>query len=175
MSDTRQRIRAHVHANAGVHFNDLARELTLAPGQIQYHVRRLISDGEIVREEFYGRTHYFPPSYGEWERGAIALFRRETARTIVVTLLERGPSRPGEITADLDIARSTLEYHLEHLDECDVVEKRYDQRSRVTLRVVDPNRSASLLVTIRPTVSDRLTDRFTRLVDGLFEDTDETP
>ncbi|WP_117363353.1 winged helix-turn-helix transcriptional regulator [Natrarchaeobaculum sulfurireducens] len=169
MSTTRQEIRTHVHANAGIHFNELVRESAFAPGQIQYHVRRLIDEDELVRDEYYGRTHYYPPAYDEWERAALALFRRETTREIVVYLIEHEPARPAAIAGELGIARSTLEYHLDRLVEREVVEKRYDARNRVTLELANPEVTGELLSTIEPTVPDRLLDRFTRLVDDLLE------
>jgi predicted transcriptional regulator len=168
MTDTRQRIRAHVGDNAGVHFNELVRESDFAPGQVQYHVRRLIEEGRLVREEFYGRTHYYPPEYDEWERAALALFRRETARELVVHLIEHEPAAPGDVADALDIARSTLEYHLDHLVDHGLVEKRYDERGRVVLELASPETTGRLLTTVTPTVPDRLVDRFTRLVDELL-------
>lgn len=170
MTDTRDRIRTLVQSNAGIHFNELVRESEFAPGQIQYHVRRLLEADELRREHLYGKTHYYPPEYDEWERAALALFRRETAREIVVSLIEHEPCRPDTVADDLGIARSTLEYHLDHLVERDVVEKRYSDRNRVTLSLLRPERTAHLLSTVSPTVSDRLIDRFTRLVDGVLED-----
>lgn len=174
MTDTRRQIRTHVYGNAGIHFNELVRESAFAPGQIQYHVRRLIDDDELVRGEFYGRTHYYPPEYDERERATLALFRRETAREIVVHLIEHEPTGPGEIADALDIARSTLEYHLDRLVERDVVEKGYDERNRVTLRLANREQTGELLSTVEPSVPDRLLDRFTRLVDGLLEDASES-
>lgn len=169
MSDTRQQIRRQVHANAGIHFNELVRESDFATGQVQYHVRRLIDEGQLIRSEFYGRTHYYPPEYDDWERETLALFRRETVREIVVYLIEHEPATPGEITDSLGIARSTLEHHLDRLLAHEVVEKRYDQHRHVTLRLTDPDRIGPLLTVVTPTVPDRFVDRFTRLVDGLLE------
>jgi predicted transcriptional regulator len=169
MTDTRRQISAHVRANAGVHFNELVRESPFAPGQVQYHIRRLIDDGELVRSEFYGRTHYYPPGYNEHERAVLALFRRETTREIVVYLIEHEPTSPSTAADALGVARSTLEYHLDRLVECDVVEKDYDSRGRVELRLATPERTGELLSTVEPTVPDRLVDRFTRLVDDLLE------
>lgn len=169
MTQTRATIRTHVHDDAGIHFNELVRQSEYAPGQIQYHVRRLIDAGEVVRSEFYGRTHYYPPSYDEWERGALALFRRETARSIVIYLLEHEPAAPADVADSLGIARSTLEHHLGHLVEQDVVEKRYDERNRVTLVLPDRARTASVLSTVTPRLPDRFLDRFARLVDDLFD------
>ncbi|AGB33256.1 regulatory protein ArsR [Natrinema pellirubrum DSM 15624] len=174
MTDTRQRIRAHVDDNAGVHFNELVRESAFAPGQIQYHIRRLLEDDRLVREEFYGRTHYYPPTYDEWERAALALFRRETAREIVVALAETDTAAPADIADDLGIARSTLEYHVDRLVAHDIVEKRYDDRNRVVLDLADPEATGRLLTTVTPTVPDRLVDRFTRLVDELLAGTGDS-
>ncbi|NGM67824.1 ArsR family transcriptional regulator [Natronolimnobius sp. AArcel1] len=169
MTTTRRQIRTHVQANAGIHFNELVRESEFAPGQIQYHVRRLIDNDDLVRSEFYGRTHYYPPTYDEWERAALALFRRETTRELVVYLIEHESAGPSDVAARLDIARSTLEYHLERLVEHEIVEKSYDARNRVTLSLANPERTGELLATVEPTVPDRLVDRFTRLVDDLLE------
>lgn len=169
MTDTRRTIESYVRSNAGIHFNELVRESEFAPGQIQYHVRRLLEEDALVREEFYGRTHYYPPTYDERERAALALFRRETTREIVIYLIEAGPTAPGAVADDLGIARSTLEYHLDRLVEWDVVEKRYDERNRVTLALAAPERTGALLAEVEPTVPDRVLDRFTRLVDELLE------
>ncbi|AFZ73436.1 winged helix-turn-helix transcriptional regulator [Natronobacterium gregoryi] len=171
MNETRRQIRVHVQRNAGIHFNELVRESDFAPGQIQYHVRRLLSQDELVRGEYYGRTHYYPLGYDEWERAALALFRRETAREIVVYLIEHDSVAPSEVADALEVARSTLEYHLDRLVERDIVEKRYDHRSRVLLSLANPERTGELLSEVEPTVPDRLLDRFTRLVDELLEGT----
>lgn len=172
MTKTRNRIRTHVKTHAGIHFNELVRESDFAPGQIQYHIRHLVDDGMVVRNEFYGQTHYYPPDYDEWERGALALFRRETVREIVVYLIEHEPANPGTIADDLGIARSTLEHHLDHLIEQDVVKKQYGTANRVLIRLAKPEETGELLTIVTPTVPDRLVDRFTRLVDQLIERSD---
>lgn len=168
MSDgTRARIRTRIEAHPGLHFNGLVRELDLAPGQIQYHLRSLLDAGAVVREEYYGRTHYYPPACDDWNRGILALARRETARDVLFDLLERGPSRPGDVADRVGVARSTLEWHLDHLVEQDVVRKRRDSRNRVTLVLARPEATVELLAAVEPALPERLVDRFERLVDAL--------
>lgn len=169
MSETRDRIASHVDRHPGVHFSALVRDLDLGRGQVQYHLRRLRDDDDVVADEWYGRTHYYSDEYDDWERAAIALFRRETARDVLLWLLANGPGRPATVADDLGIARSTLEWHLDNLAEQDLVEKRRDARNRVTLALVRPDATARLLGEIEPSVPDRLLDRFTRLVDSLLE------
>ena len=165
MSDTRARIYRHIESNPGVHFRELTRALDLATGQVQYHLARL---DRVDSESVNGRTHYYAASFDPWERRAIAFLRRETARDILVTLMERETARPGEVAEALDIARSTLEHHLDGLVEHDIVEKRRDE-GQVTLALCRPARTVELLAAVDPTTTDRLSDRFARLLDRLFE------
>ena len=165
---TRQRIHEYVAANPGVHFNELTRALDLAPGQVQYHLRKLKRSDEIVEEPLYGRTHYYTPEYDDFERGALAVARRETARDILVTLLIHGPNSPNAVAEEIDIARSTLEWHLDHLVEQELVDKQRDDRNRVTLVLADPESTTGLLRAVEPSLFAQLVDRFTRLFDGVF-------
>ncbi|WP_415379302.1 winged helix-turn-helix transcriptional regulator [Halosimplex sp. TS25] len=165
-TDTRARIAAHVTENPGVYFSELVRQLDLAPGQVQYHLRRL--NDRVDSAELYGRTHYYPPDCGDFERRALAALTRETAADVVVTLLRRGPSPPGEVAEAIDVARSTLEWHLDRLTDLGIVAKRRDERGRVTLVLERPEETARLLRTVEPSLPDRLVDRFTRLVDRLL-------
>lgn len=170
MTGTRTRIADHVATHPGVHFNELVRTLDLAPGQVQYHLRRLRSDDRVVEEQLHGYTHYFTTDYDDWERSALALLRRETAGDVVAVLLDDRPARPAAVAAELDIARSTLEWHLERLMTHDIVSKEFDDNDEVLLDLERPELLFSLLQKVEPSVVERLTDRFTRLVDHLFEE-----
>ena len=170
MTDSQTRITRSIENRPGIHFNELVRVLEFAPGQTQYHLRRLRRNERIVAEPLYGRTHYYTPAYTDWERGALALLHRETARDIVLFLLEEGASAPQTVANDLDIARSTLEWHLDHLGEQDVVEKHRNSQNRVTLVLSRPTKTVELFDDIEPSLSKQMVDRFTRLVDRLLEE-----
>jgi len=168
MNDTRERLLEHVREHPGRHASALGRELDLATGQLQYHLRRLRRADRVVADDWYGRTHYFPPGYDDQERERIALARRETARAVLVALLS-GERPAADLAEDVDVARSTLSYHVDRLREAGLVEQRRDERGRVHLSLSDPELTRSLLATVEPEMGDRLVDRFTRLVDDLLE------
>ena len=170
MTETRTQIADHIRTHPGIHFNALVRALELAPGQTQYHLKRLSADDTVVAEHLYGRTHYYPPNYDDWEQGALALLRRETAADILTVLLEREAARPATVVDDLDIARSTLEWHLNHLVEQGLVRKQREHQNRILLVPAHPKRTARLLHDVQPSVPDRLVDRFSRLVDRLLSE-----
>lgn len=160
-----------VSENPGIHFNELVRSVNMATGQVQYHMRRLTEGGEVDDASLYGRTHYYPAGYPEGDRGAVALLRRETAREIVLHLVENGESHPSEIAESLEIARSTLEWHLGRLEEQGLVEKSRRSGSRVTVSAVDEERTVEMLSDISPSLPDTLVDRFVTAVDRMLEET----
>jgi predicted transcriptional regulator len=168
MTETRDTIANAVEVHPGIHFNELVRRLDLAPGQVQYHLKRLRGEDAVLAERIYGRTHYFTPEYDDWERRALALLRRETAGDAVAYLLVHGETRSVELAENLDIARSTLEWHLDRLMAHGLVVKHRDGR-RVTVTPEAPEATTRLLREADPLLRERLVDRFSRLVDRFLE------
>ncbi len=132
---------------------------------MQYHLKRL----DVVADEWFGKTHYYPAAYDEWDRRALALLRRETAADVVAVLLADGPLSAGETADRVGIARSTLSWHRDRLETAGLVETRPD-RGHTLLFVPEPERTARLLDRAEPSLPGRLVDRFTRLVDALLEE-----
>jgi predicted transcriptional regulator len=168
MSETRARIRDCIDDNPGIHFNAVSRKLDIATGQTQYHLRKLVRAEKVTKEGLYGRTHYFPPTFSEWERGVIALLRRETSREIVLLLLGAAPLPPAEIADRLDLARSTVEWHLSRLVENEIAEKRKPEDDLV-ITLTENEEIYRLLREIEPRLVDRLVDRFSRFADDLLD------
>lgn len=165
---TRDRVACRIRTDPGIHFNELVRTLDLAPGQVQYHTRKLTREETLVKASLYGKTHYYPPKYDAPQRRSIALLRRETAADIVACLMDEGPMRPVDVADRVGIARSTLSWHVSRLITADILEKRNEER--LLLALSDPERTARLLKATDPSLTNRLVDRFTRLVDNLLED-----
>jgi predicted transcriptional regulator len=169
MSESRTEIAQYVRANPGSHFSAIVDALDQATGQVQHHVSRLVRNGDIERATVIGQTHYYPTGYDDWEKTTLALLRRETAREILASLLAEDPQRPARLAADLGLARSTIEYHLERLGESDIVTKHRDD-GHVVVSLERPHETARLLAEVDPGYADRFLDRFVALVDTLLED-----
>jgi len=104
VSNIQSQIRDCIDRDPGIHFNAISRELDIATGQTQYHLRKLTGAGKLEKESISGRTHYFPPTFSAWERSTIALLRRETTREIVMYLLRQQPAPPAKIASNLEHA-----------------------------------------------------------------------
>lgn len=168
MSATRSRIRDCIYDEPGIHFNDISRELDIATGQTQYHLRKLLRSDELERESVAGRTHYYPPTYSAWEQRAIALLRRETTRELVLYLLRNDEVTPAELADRLDLARSTVEWHLSNLIDNEMARKE-ETPSGLVVTLTEESDTYRLLREINPRLLDRVTDRFTRLADKFLE------
>jgi predicted transcriptional regulator len=162
-----------VYREPGIHFNDITRRLDIATGQTQYHLRKLTRNSRVERADICGRTHFYPPTYSKWERGVIAMLRRETAREILMQLV-RGAKTPSDLTESVGVARSTVEWHLSNLIEQDVVRKRTESpgenEQRLVVELTDRSEVYRLLREVEPSLANRLVDRFTRLADELLSD-----
>jgi predicted transcriptional regulator len=169
MTDTRTRIHTAIETNPGIHFSGLVRELDLATGQVQYHLRRLRAEALVDEHEYNGQTHYFAGEFDRWERDAIALLRRETTAAIVVSMYASDPIRPPVLAERLDLPRSTLEHHLGNLEDASVIERRQDDEGRVVVALTRPSATASLVEVVDVAPGERLVDRFQRLVDSLLD------
>lgn len=173
MATVREQVSDHVHANPGVHFNQLARDLDIATGQAQYHLRKLRRSGDVVVEDVRGRSHYYEDEFDPWERRVLALYRRETAREIIVTLLDDGPLSAGALTERLGIARSTVSWQVSSLCEAGIVEQQYGDDGQAVVSLIRPDETRRVLDIVSPSLSDRLVDRFTRLVDSGLAGSDD--
>lgn len=171
MAETRSRVRDCIYRNPGIHFNAISRTLDIATGQTQYHLRKLSREEKVLKTGVCGRTHYYPPTFSEWEQGAIALLRRETTREIVLLLLRQQELPPGEVAERLDLARSTVEWHVTRLVEYKMAEKhkRADDSELVVTLLEDAD-LYRLVREIEPRLLDRVVDRFSRLTDDLLEE-----
>ena len=167
MSD-QQRLQAIVDDEPGIHFNQLVRTLDVSPDKTQRIIDDLVSDGAVVRDDHYGKTHVYPTEFDPWERECLALLRRETARDILTTLLTREVARPDAIAEAVGIARSTLEWHCERLERARIIEKHWDS-GRVTYELRDRDQLESLLEKVEPRLRDTWLDRAERLFDHVLE------
>jgi predicted transcriptional regulator len=155
MTDVRRRVRDHVRANPGVHFNALARNLDIATGQAQYHLHRLGRRDDVVAERIRGRTHYFVPEYDAWERRTLALYRRETDRDLVTLLLDEGRLPAATLADRLGLARSTVSWHLDSLSDAGVVETSRGARGRIEVSLARPAETDRLRREVAPSFAGR--------------------
>jgi DNA-binding MarR family transcriptional regulator len=90
----------------------------------------------------------------------------------VLFLLRHDAAAPGAIAEHLDLARSTVEWHLSRLVEHDIARKEQagSDTSRVVVTLTDDTGVYRLLREVEPRLLDRVVDRFSRFADELLEE-----
>jgi len=166
MPDTRARIRRHVRETPGVHFNRVGRDLESPPDR---RSTTSVGSSATARSRSSGSadaptTSTRPSTRGS---GGPSPSSGETAREILVRLHADGPTRSTTLADELDLARSTVSWHVSNLVESGIVEKSDERPMHLSLAF--PERTATLFDEVSPSLPDRIVDRFVRTVDSLFE------
>lgn len=162
----RREIYESLREKPGAHFSDIQRSLEMATGTLQYHLK-VLEDRGLVEVEREGRyTRYFVSlEVDRRDKEMLGVLRQETARRVVLVLLEEGVSRLTVLSNRLGLAPSTVSFHLGNLEEAGVVEK----PERGCYQLVDEARVRDVLVAYRESFTDRAVDRVISLVTGLGE------
>jgi len=158
-ASTRRRIYECVNEHPGLHQREIARQLDLDASHAEYHLYHLAKAGILRTEETDGYKRYFvaldpneavPEGAVQPEdRPWLGLFRQKRPLEIVAHLLQEGPSQMGPIADSMDIAKSTLSYHVDKLQDEDAVERVRDGNQRY-LQLTDRERTIRLLVQHEP-------------------------
>jgi len=119
----RDRITDEVSAHPGVHLRELHRMIGCAMGALQYHLKNLEKDGEVVSLRAGNVRHVFPPNYSTEERVLLltALARNPTVNSILIECLKNGQTTQAEISRDLNVDKSLISYYTSSLLKADIL------------------------------------------------------
>ena len=119
----RRQIYHFILKHPGLHFRELVRELLIPRATLSYHTRYLEKRGLIIAKSEGGYTRFYVTnSVGNGEKKIIHIFRRKTARRILLFLLYKMVSSISEMSRELEKDPKTIEYHLKKLRELDIIE-----------------------------------------------------
>ncbi len=120
--ENRKKIYQIIEDYPGLHMREIKRRAEMSMNLVRYHLGQL-KKYEVVEEVEEGEYKRYYPKEGEMrvdfeDKRYLALLREEIPLNVVVYLLSRSePASHGEIKDELDIAASTLSYHLKKMRE----------------------------------------------------------
>lgn len=146
----------------GIHLRSVERTTSLPLGQVLYHLDRLERMGLIVSTKDAGFRRYFlSRDIGRAEKRYLAALRHEVPRRILLILLETGRQTHKDLQARLEVAGSTLSFHLQRLLASGVLAR--DRRGAANLyAIADPETVRRELVFYRESFQDAAVDRYVR-------------
>jgi predicted transcriptional regulator len=123
--ETRQQIYALIQKNPGLHMTKIAEMLDMRVTLADYHLNYLEKHGDIVgvkKNEYFKRYYVKGDQLGVQERELLSILRRDVPLRIVLLLVKHRQLRHRDLLNKLDIASSTLSYHLNTLVEHRIIE-----------------------------------------------------
>lgn len=114
--ETRRKIYDLVSKNPGLHLSKIAELLHMRISLVEYHLIYLVKNHIIIpiKESGYLRF-YVKGKIGTTDKRILALLRQEIPLRIMLFLLKNAVSRHKDILNNIDVAPSTLSYHLKKL------------------------------------------------------------
>ena len=122
--ETRHKIYDLILKNPGLHQAKIAQILTMRKSLAEYHLQYLEKSKAIisVKEEGYKRYYAKGVEADSEDKKILALFRQKIPLKIVSLLLENSVLKHKEMVDNLDVAPSTVSYHLNKLVKQGIIE-----------------------------------------------------
>lgn len=151
-----------VTSTPGIHLRQVERETTLPLGQVLYHLDRLERMGILVSVRDAGfRRYYATRDIGRAQKRYIAALRHTVPRHVLLVLLERGHATHKDLLGELEIAGSTLSFHLQRLLASGVL-VRSRERGANHYSISEPETVRRELIFFRESFHDPAVDRYAR-------------
>ena len=116
LNENTQLVLEFIRKNPGCHMRQIQRELDMAMGTIQYHLNSLEEMGRIVSERSDSHRYYFPVgSFGDLERNILKILNQDSAREILLFIIERKNPTQTDIANTIKISSGTANWHLVRL------------------------------------------------------------
>lgn len=123
-SDVPDAVTGYLAATPGAHFSKIRDDLQLGTGETQHYLRRLENTGAIESRKDGDYRRYFPAGrFSEFEQVALGYLRRETARGVVLALLEDPSMSAGDVAARLDVSRPTVSRWASELEDAGLLSR----------------------------------------------------
>ena len=166
-----------IQDNPGCHLRQIKNELHISMGAVQYQLARLERAGKITSLRHGLYKFYFPCGvFQDNEREVLQILRRETARDILILIIERKNPTQTDIVNSVGITAASVNWHIKRLVASGIIEvvksgryKRYQLRdNRHGSKYI-----VSLLKNYYPNVWSKWSNRLAEMFLSLYRKEDE--
>ena len=171
-SKIRSQIYNFIEKNPGAHLRMITRELQLGMGATQHHLDVLEKSGRIKSRRINVYRHYYVVEVLETEHHILAFLRQETARDILVYLLEHPRSTQSDIVKFKGFSAPTISWHMSRLEEAGLIRSVKEGRT-MKYTIIDSQNIAAALKTYHTNIWDKLLSRFAELFIQISSDNKE--
>lgn len=171
-SENRRLVYDYIKKNPGAHLRMITRELQMGMGATQHHLDVLEKSSKIISKRINIYRHYYAVEVLEAEHNILAFLRQETARDILLFLMEHPHSTQSDIMNFKNFSAPTISWHMSRLEESGLVNSIKEGRT-IRYVIVDIQNMATAIKTYHSNIWDKLLSRFADLFIQLSSDTKE--
>jgi predicted transcriptional regulator len=157
---TRQKIYNYIQEHPGLHERELARQLEISLGTIDYHLYYLRKKELVITKSDGHYTQYYAAGkIGEKDKKLFAILRQKAPRKIIIFLLLNHYSYHRNICEHIGLAPSTTSFHLNKLVDLEIINKMQTGRETI-FSIREPEYISDLLITHKKSFIDSAVSRF---------------
>jgi len=157
------RVLQYIQENPGCHLRKIKRDLTMSMGTIQYHLILLEKQGKVSSERHNLHKYYFPIGLFEQnEKDILKILNQETAREILMTILEQHPTQT-DIANIIKISSASVNWHIKRLVELGLVVEQKDGKFKRYVLGIDSKHIVSMMKNYHPNLWNRWSNRLAEM------------
>jgi predicted transcriptional regulator len=163
--DVRVTLLKHISENPGIRYRELFRLTNLANGVLTYHLSSLEKTNRVKVDRRSRVTRYYPLDVSSQESDVIGSLKPETARKIVMFILEHDLCTFNEIVERIGKAPSTVSWTLKRLKDSGIITARYGEYT--VYRLADKKTVTEILSKYKESFMDRVVDNYVDMINEL--------
>jgi predicted transcriptional regulator len=175
INDNANLILEYITKNPGCHLRKIKNDLHLSIGTIQYHLNTLEKAGKIVSERFNLHRHYFASGiFKDNERNILKILNQDTARQILMLILERKYPTQTDIVQGVKISPPSVNWHIKRLVELGIILESKEGRFKRYQLAIDSNSIVNLLKNYYPNLWNRWSSKIAEVFLSLSMEPDRS-
>ncbi len=160
-----------IRENPGCHLRKIRKELELAMGTVQYHLDKLEKAGRITTQKQGLHKYYFVVgAFEENEKQLLEVLSNETARQILMFIVEQKYPSQTEISKHVGISSASVSWQIKRLQDSRIVDEIKEGKFKRYKLHSDSKQVIALLKNYYPGIwsrwSSRLAEMFLLLSQG---------
>ena len=153
-----------IHENPSCHLRKIKKELGLAMGTVQYHLDKLEKAGRITAQKQGLHKYYFViGAFEENEKQLLEVLSNETAREIVMFIVEQNYPSQTEISKHVGISSASVSWQIKRLQDSRIVEEVKEGKFKRYKLHGDSKQVISLLRNYYPDIWSRWSNRLAEM------------
>lgn len=163
IDNTIDKILKYIRDNPGCHLRQIKGELGLAMGTVQYQLDRLEKAGKIRSKRHGLYRYYFSAGVLENEEDILEVLTQETAREILMFIIERVNPTQTEISETIMISSASVNWHIKRLTESRLIGQEIDGKYKRYHLLLDSKLVVALLKSYYPSIWDQWSNRLAEM------------